>query len=140
MSEIWADIEAFHTHFNLPTSKTGEFPSKEIMTFRMKFLKEELGEFIDAYTKNNIVEAFDALIDLAYVTIGTARFMGLPFDKGWTVVHRANMKKVRAKTNGASKRGSKFDVIKPQGWVSPNEALKALITLSDNPYLTVSEK
>jgi predicted HAD superfamily Cof-like phosphohydrolase len=38
-------------------------------------------------------------------------------------VHRANMSKRRAKADGSdSKRGSPWDIIKPEGWVAPDQA------------------
>lgn len=55
----------------------------------------------------------------------------LPWGECWDAVQQANMAKVRAASDGSnSKRSSPFDVIKPTGWVSPEEkihlALKAL--------------
>lgn len=44
------------------------------------------------------------------------------WDELWEDVQRANMSKERALRAGDSKRGSTWDVIKPQGWVSPRTA------------------
>jgi predicted HAD superfamily Cof-like phosphohydrolase len=80
----------------------------------------------------SLVGALDALVDLQYVLTGNVRFHGfavvrydpilsqtLPvFDSAWYRVHAANMRKVRS--NGTGKRGSTFDVVKPEGWVPPN--------------------
>lgn len=62
---------------------------------------------------------FDALIDLAYVVLGTAHLQGFDFEEGWRRVHAANMSKVRARRKSDSKRKSKFDVVKPEGWQAP---------------------
>lgn len=53
--------------------------------------------------------------------------MGLPFNDVWDLVHRANMQKVRAKRAEESKRGSRFDVIKPPGWEAPDESIRFLL-------------
>lgn len=45
--------------------------------------------------------------------------MRLPFVECWQEVQRANMSKVRAARPADSKRGSGFDVIKPEGWQPP---------------------
>lgn len=134
---MWNDIVEFHDKFEIPIPDVPTFPEKEMMEFRMKFLKEELEEFERAVLDNDLTKAFDALIDLAYVTVGTARVMRLPFDKGWEVVHKANINKVRVDHEDQSHRGSKFDVIKPVGWTSPENALNVLIKADDDPYISI---
>lgn len=61
-------------------------------------------------------EQFDGLIDLVYVALGTAYHHGVDFDEGWRRVHEKNMQKVLAKSADESKRGYRFDVIKPKTW------------------------
>lgn len=62
----------------------------------------------------------DALVDLSYVTHGTAVMQGIRrFDEAFCAVHRANMGKVRAESADQSKRGTKLDVVKPKGWSAP---------------------
>jgi predicted HAD superfamily Cof-like phosphohydrolase len=66
---------------------------------------------------------FDGLIDLVYVAYGTAHFMGYPWTKGWRLVQRANMAKVRANADASnSLRGHALDVVKPEGWKAPDIA------------------
>lgn len=114
------DIEDFHKKFELhPLTKPG-FLSKDLTNFRIKFMEEELLEFIKAYRENNLHDAFDALIDLTYVVLGTAYLMGLPFENAWDEVHKANMQKIRAENSLQSKRSNVHDVIKPAGWVKPD--------------------
>ena len=90
------------------------------MTFRIKFLKEELEEFNDAYERGDLVHAFDGLMDLVYVALGTAYMMNVPWAEAWPHVQNANMLKKRASHEGESTRGSSLDVVKPEGWVAPN--------------------
>lgn len=73
--------------------------------------------------KVNHAEAFDGLLDMAYVIFGTAHFLGYPWQQGWRLVQRANMSKVRAAGDGSdSTRGHALDVIKPEGFQPPNIA------------------
>lgn len=116
----------------------------ELALFRMGFMIEELAEYAahsgfsniarqlnDLHehikTKNRFLTRrnegghslemqFDSLIDLAYVCLGTAFHHGVDFNEGWRRVHEANMKKVLAKNADESKRGYRFDVVKPKGW------------------------
>ena len=64
----------------------------------------------------NLHEQFDGLIDLVYVALGTAYHHGVDFDEGWRRVHEANMAKMLARSHEDSKRGYRFDVVKPKGW------------------------
>ena len=123
-------VQEFHRKFDLPDGEAdNDHMTKDVREFRSGFMQEELNEFKDAMFS---VDAFDALLDLAYVVYGTALFMGISpeqWDKGMAVVHAANMTKIRAKADASnSKRGSSFDVVKPKGFVGPEEKLKEIIT------------
>jgi len=121
MGEImsfWSDIEAFHKKFGWRQQKKPAIPQvrTDLITFRIKFIEEELNELKAAIGENKTDDALDALVDLTYVIIGTAWLFNLPFNAAWKEVHKANMKKVR----GRSKRSYYYDCIKPKGWQSPN--------------------
>ena len=93
-----------------------------IFNKQKKDILEEATEFVDSYRDFDVVGQFDALLDLAYVVAGTALMMGITpeqWDEGMAAVHNANMKKVRATSAGDSKRGTKLDVVKPEGWTGP---------------------
>lgn len=117
---LFKDIEEFHNKFDLPRASKPALLSQEVLDFRIKFIEEELDEFIEACNNKNLELAFDALIDLTYVILGTAFIMGLPFNEGFKHVHECNLKKVRATCSSQSKRKSTLDVIKPEGWQAPN--------------------
>lgn len=138
------DVADFHQKFGLPYVRGFSFddfgyeaqpayPTKaeqngELMQFRLKFLKEELAEFQQGLEEEDVAQMADALVDLVYVALGTAHFLGLPWQELWDDVQRANMTKERAANDGSnSKRGSSFDVVKPEGWVGPetHEILRA---------------
>ena len=111
------DVKEFHEKFGLAYDGPPRELSLELRVFRREFLKEELREYVTAET---LYEQLDALVDLVYVALGTARLHGFDFDEAWRRVHQANMSKVRAQKDSDSKRGSAaFDVVKPSGWVAP---------------------
>ena len=124
MATNFEDVGDFHTKFGLPSNNEDfagpRIVSQETMAYRIKFLEEELEELRAAAETSNHPEMFDALLDLAYVAMGTAHFLGYPWQAGWDRVQAANMQKVRAKSADESKRGNANDVVKPEGWEPPN--------------------
>jgi predicted HAD superfamily Cof-like phosphohydrolase len=121
---MFDDIKEFHTKvLKLERPAEVSMIDMDFMLERMRFMMEELEEFIEAGHKGDMVGVADALADIVYVALGTAWFMNLPMDQIWQVVHAANMKKVR----GTTKRGNKIDAQKPEGWVGPEQAIAALI-------------
>lgn len=137
---LFRDIRLFHEKFKLsPTNSSDHSLPEELLKFRIKFLYEELKEYCDACSmmmvqtkdgkvdvlafddKFKVEQAFDSLIDLVYVALGTAYLHRFPFDDGWARVQEANMAKERAKDadDPRSTRKSKSDVVKPEGWKPP---------------------
>jgi predicted HAD superfamily Cof-like phosphohydrolase len=115
------DVNDFHNKFMVPMSPVPAFLDPQTHDFRTKFLDEELKEFKDAYEAGDLDLAFDSLLDLVYVAVGTALKMGLPWPAGWQRVQAANMTKRLAKPDGSdSKRGSPLDVIKPDDFIAPS--------------------
>jgi len=122
----FTDVGKFHTKFGLDNANTrvgprGELP-RELIDFRLRFLKEELEELTIAYATNDQEGIADALVDLVYVALGTAHLHGFPWEMLFYEVHSANMKKERATRAEDSSRGSTHDVIKPFGWTKPDVA------------------
>ena len=117
---LLSDIREFHEKFGLEYDGVPRMLPEDMAKFRIKFMQEELDEYSKACEEEDLVGAFDALIDLAYVLFGTVYLQGLPFAEGWTEVHGRNMAKVRVERAEDSKRGSVFDVVKPEGWTDPN--------------------
>jgi len=129
MADLYKDIQEFHKKFKLEyDGDPRELPHK-LFNFRLAFMQEELNEYRDAYwfasavPKNGKVDLegqLDALVDLVYVAIGTAYMHGFDFNEAWRRVHEANMKKIRTQRISDSKRASEYDVVKPEGWTSPD--------------------
>lgn len=132
MNQQHEDVDVFHAKMGikaqLPT--TPRLLPEDQLAFREQFLIEELEEFMTAHQEGNLVQAFDALLDLAYVVHGTALYMGIDparWQAGWDAVQQANMAKRAAASAAESKRGHVLDVVKPAGWVGPEAVLAALV-------------
>ncbi len=149
VQSVFTDVEDFHEKFGLEYEGPPRELDPDIGLFRLGFMVEELAEYAQSSGYANIARSlndlheqikndsrwlikrneggrdleiqFDSLIDLVYVAVGTAYLHGTDFDEGWRRVHEANMAKVRVPANlVGSTRKSKFDVIKPKGWVAPD--------------------
>jgi len=120
MPDLYKDIQQFHAKFGLEGPDSPFLLPKELLEFRVKFMMEELNEYVEAHDKGDKAKALDALVDLVYVVLGTSYLHGFDFNEAWRRVHDANMQKVRAKRAEDSKRGSIFDVVKPEGWTAPD--------------------
>lgn len=135
--DFWGDLVAFHRKFGLSyTGKVRQLPD-DLQEFRSLFLLEELREYREAveyghkelatFNLNDEAEFVhqlevqaDSLVDLVYVALGTAYLHGFNFEEMWRRVHAANMRKVRASSDGSdSTRKSSLDVVKPAGWEPP---------------------
>lgn len=127
-----ANVAEFHRKFGLPLGDTDQLThSIDTCAFRVKFLQEELNELVEALADEDRTKAFDALLDLAYVAYGTALFMGIDsaqWAAGMRAVHNCNMAKVRVAKAEDSKRGSAFDVRKPEGWTGPESRLEEILS------------
>lgn len=67
-----------------------------MLLIRLQLIQEELAELAEAFVNRNIVGAFDALVDISYVTDGTYISLGLHERKeaGLAEVHSSNMSKL----------------------------------------------
>lgn len=92
----------------------------EYLSFRVRFLKEELMETEAALTHNDAEEIVDGLIDLCVVAIGTLDAFGVDAHKAWDEVLKANLsKEVGVKESRPNPLGLP-DLIKPEGWEAPS--------------------
>lgn len=139
-------IREFHEKFGLEYNESPRDLDDDLILFRIGFLIEELAEYAEASgfkvlaetLQSEIIEPLkspdwnlsersddrdmekqlDSLVDLNYVSHGTAYLHGFNFDEAFRRVHEANMNKVRvdSETLEGSVRKSKFDVVKPDDW------------------------
>lgn len=92
------------------------------------FVQEELGEFREAFSKQDLVGMVDAIGDLIYGAMGTFKKMGLTrkqVRQTFAAIHAANMTKKR----GNKGRGSDEDAVKPEGFVPPEEVIANILNL-----------
>lgn len=68
------DVKKFHDKFGLDTPPVFKFVEDDLHHFRARFFHEEYNELYEAV---NLAEAIDALIDLVYITCGTALVHGI---------------------------------------------------------------
>ena len=135
-------VGTFHEKFGLDNvTYRGASPRTlpdDVTEFRLSFMLEELNEICEAagfmitwdddhpriikraFPEVSLPKIADGLIDLSYVTLGTAHLYRLPWDELFIEVQRANMDKRRAKKSFESKRGHVMDVVKPNGWMPPD--------------------
>lgn len=128
MKSNFQDIVDFHEKFRLITSPGPAMLTDDLFEFRHRFLMEEIAELVEAHASGDLVKTADALVDIVYVALGTAYLMGIPWQAIWTAVHNANMTKIRADENNPSKRNAPaFDIVKPEGWVSPEDHIRHIL-------------
>jgi len=117
------DVGEFHRKFDLPVSDPEEPCSEMSMDegqYRMDFIEEEMKELTEAFILEDLEGQIDALLDIAWVALGTLHYLGAPGNELWAELRRANMDKVRATDNSSHKRGSHEVVRKPLGWKPPD--------------------
>jgi len=132
----FGDVLAFHQKMGLPTSLIPRMLDQEQFLYRLRFKREELQELEDWFFQQDMVKVVDSLLDLAYVIMGTAVEMGVPWNSCWAHVHAANMKKQR--DGGSADMGYagryKNRILKPDGWEPPdNEIARELMLAGYNP-------
>lgn len=113
-------VEEFHRKYELEYKGPPRNLPEELSMFRRRFIQEELDEYHVSILNQDLPGQLDALVDLLYVVLGTAHLHGFPIREAFAAVHAANMKKVRALRSTDSKRGSTYDVVKPEGWTAPD--------------------
>jgi predicted HAD superfamily Cof-like phosphohydrolase len=111
-------VMEFHRAFNLPIGDRAMLADKEVRALRRRLLNEEFTEYLQAETKDDLVEIADALADIIYIACGTAVSYGIPLDRVFAEVHRSNMAKLGP--NGKPILRDDGKVMKPANWSPPN--------------------
>jgi predicted HAD superfamily Cof-like phosphohydrolase len=93
--DVAAAVAAFHGAFGLPVKKSpGVKIDHDLARLRVDLLEEEVGEFVTASQKEDLIGIADALADIVYVVYGTALTYGIDLDSVLQEVHRSNMSKL----------------------------------------------
>jgi predicted HAD superfamily Cof-like phosphohydrolase len=128
ISEDWqkpldtaAAVAEFHKAFELPMQG---FPSAEVdcdlAKLRVALLEEEVGEFVAASEKGDLIGIADALADIVYVIYGTALTYGIDLDSVLREVHRSNMSKLTSEGKPLMREDGK--VLKSERYFPPDIA------------------
>ena len=123
MSNDWVkDIHDMQTKFGTrdAVAKMDKDKLLAFLTFRLKFLQEELDETKSALINGDSEEIVDGLIDLCVVAIGTLDAYGVDPYKAWDEVLDANMAKEVGVKEGRPNPLGLPDLIKPEGWTAPS--------------------
>lgn len=113
------DVKQFMLYLGCTLPVRPQLLPKLAEEFRLKLLREELSELETALRHGDLVETADALVDLSYVTLGTAVQLGLPWAQLWREVHSSNMRKRPGIVKKRQVPGQ-IDAVKPPGWIPPD--------------------
>jgi len=117
MEKQLLQVLEFQKAFNAESPDRPKMLRKTRAKLRQSLLEEEVKELLEA---KNIIDVADAIVDILYITYGTAHEYGLAdrlillFDE----VHKSNMTKVGADGKALFRRDGK--VLKPETYVEPN--------------------
>ena len=114
---MYSDVSKFLKKMNIKTNKSPTLLTDDNVKMRYRHLLEETEELITAHNDQDIEGCVDALIDVVYVALGTAKMMGLStkqWEKCFNRVHSANMLKYPGDVTD-----HKVGVKKPVGWKPP---------------------
>lgn len=104
-------VDEFRKTFGLPVSETPRVLTQEEAELHIKLIREEFEkELVPALLSGDIVETYDAGIDVIYYVIGMLSNAGLPLVDGFDEVQGSNMSKLDPVTKKAIiSRGEELD-------------------------------
>ena len=111
-------IKEFHKAFKRFSGVTPELPNKKLIKLRIKIMKEEMKELIEAIKENNLPNIAKELSDVLVVVYGTADSYGINADKAFDLVHKANMSKLDI--NGQPIMRDDGKILKGPNYQEPN--------------------
>ncbi len=133
MKQLMNDVSEFHRCGGHPVAEKLTQLGHDRVKLRLDLILEEFDELTGALYGNfgdphcftdpvvldvkGFAEVGDALTDMMYVIVGMGLEMGIPLDKFWAEVQRANMAKF---PGGVALKREDGKVIKPDGWTPPN--------------------
>ncbi len=101
-------VKDFHRKYDILSRDKITLPDPAILLLRSRLIVEEAGEFLNAATHQNLVEMIDALVDILYVTFGTADVMGVDLQPFFEEVQRSNMSKMGKDASGKIQKGPNY--------------------------------
>jgi len=147
LSRMFSDVKEFNDRYGLAYFGPPRALQNGIGRMRATMIREETKEYLgnheealaesclgpedfqpDEY-RRLLTECLDGLVDIVYATMVTADQHGFDFDTAWARVHAANMSKRRSESRNPTDRGGQYDIVKPEGWQSPD--LSDLVKVTD---------
>lgn len=119
INEAYNLVKIFQSQAKQPVSNKPTLLPQDRVSIRYKWMKEELGEFLEA---QNIYEQADAIIDLLYYALGTLVELGVEPDELFIMLHEWNLKKLDKLCYDENGK-----VVKPEGWKHPDKEIKEII-------------
>lgn len=101
--------------------------------FRLSLIKEEVKELKKALAADDLVETYDACIDIIWVTLGLMVVSGMDAAPGFDVVRESNLSKLGEDGKPILSRGIEEDgypvgkVLKGPNYVPPTEGLAKVL-------------
>lgn len=138
MNRMQEQVQKFHEVMGQPVGDYPQMLLPERKDLRLKLIKEELKELEEAFEKDDLTEAYDACLDILYVTMGTLVELGLDAEPGFDQVQESNMSKLGADDKPIHSRGEELDgfpkgkVLKGPNYFKPN--LRNEVCLQINNY------
>jgi predicted HAD superfamily Cof-like phosphohydrolase len=120
------DVALFHATYGAPVADIPSRLSEDREDLRIGLIEEEFKELKEAIAAGDVVETYDAAIDIVYVTLGLLVEMGIDIQPGWDEVQRSNMSKLGADGRPIISRGLEEDgfpkgkVLKGPDYFRPN--------------------
>lgn len=117
MEKQLLQVLEFQKAFNVEMPTTPKMLRKTRAKLRQSLLEEEVKELLEA---KNILDVSDAIVDILYITYGTAHEYGISdrlillFDE----IHKSNMTKVGSDGKALFRKDGK--VLKPETYIEPN--------------------
>ena len=97
----------------------GDDPEREGLVDTPKRVVKAYKEFFAGYNEDP-EEIVDGLIDICVFAIGTLDVFGVDANEAWNRIYEANMAKSPGVKEGRPNPFGLPDLIKPEGWESPN--------------------
>jgi predicted HAD superfamily Cof-like phosphohydrolase len=113
-------VTQFHNETGHPVSNNPRRLPLARKLQRCKWAHEEVLELLVADT---LVDEVDAIADALYYLIGCAVEMGVDIEKVFSIVHSANMRKVRDRYEFEEDGRT----AKPDSWIGPEDEIKAYL-------------
>jgi predicted HAD superfamily Cof-like phosphohydrolase len=120
MQQQLNDVLEFHSKFEVNIEAKPVIPSTPRCELRENLIREEAHELLKAIANKDIEKVADGIVDLIYVTLGTAIEFGLQdvIIDCWKEIQRSNMSKLD--DNGRPIKREDGKVLKSDNFTKPD--------------------